>query len=222
MSIGLTPSSRANRIGVMGGMFDPVHSGHLQAALTALRLLELDQLRLVPCHVPNHREPATAGSAQRLEMLQLAAACDSRLLVDAREVERDGVSYTVDTLVSLRSDFPSSVLVLVLGMDAFAGLASWHRWREIFTLAHLLVISRPSADTEQPLVEGLVQALRRRQVTSAEELFSRPTGAILMADELQVDISSTQVRNLLHDSRDTDALLPPAVAQYIEENRLYR
>src|SRR5690606_2685035 len=114
----------AARIGVMGGMFDPVHSGHLQVALTAWHLLELDQLRLVPCHVPNHRAPATATSAQRLEMLQLAAAREPRLRVDAREMERDGISYTVDTLASLRNDFPSSALVLVLGMDAFAGLAS--------------------------------------------------------------------------------------------------
>src|SRR5690606_25750633 len=87
MSVDLAPSSRVTRIGMMGGMFDPVHSGHLQAALTALRLLALDQLRLVPCHVPNHRGPAKASSTERLEMLQLAAADEPRLLVDPREMQ---------------------------------------------------------------------------------------------------------------------------------------
>jgi len=216
------PSSRATRIGVMGGMFDPVHSGHLQAALTALRLLELDHLRLVPCHVPNHRSPAKAGSAQRQEMLQVAIADEPRLLVDPREMERGGVSYTVDTLASLRDDFPGATLVLVLGWDAFAGLPSWHRWRDLLTLAHMLVISRPTATPEQPLIEELAQTLRRCQVASAEELFSQPAGAILVTDELQLDISSTQVRNLLHDGTDADMLLPDAVAQYIDQHGLYR
>lgn len=222
MSIQPTPAARLTRIGVMGGMFDPVHSGHLQAALTALRLLELDQLRLVPCHVPNHRGPAKASSTERLEMLQLAVAGEPRLLVDPREMERDGVSYTVDTLTSLRNDFPGATLVLVLGWDAFAGLPSWHRWRELLTLAHMLVISRPAAAPEQPLLEGLAQTLRRCQVASAEELFRQPAGAILVTEELQLDISSTQVRNLLHAGSDADMLLPTAVEQYIDRHGLYR
>jgi len=222
MSIQPTPAARLTRIGVMGGMFDPVHSGHLQAALTALRLLELDQLRLVPCHVPNHRGPAKASSTERLEMLQLAVAGEPRLLVDPREMERDGVSYTVDTLTSLRNDFPGATLVLVLGWDAFAGLPSWHRWRELLTLAHMLVISRPAAAPEQPLLEGLAQTLRRCQVASAEELFRQPAGAILVTEELQLDISSTQVRDLLHAGSDADMLLPTAVEQYIDRHGLYR
>jgi len=237
MRADLALSSDVARIGVMGGMFDPVHSGHLQAALTAVRLLALDQLRLVPCHVPNHRGPAKASPAERLEMLQLATADEPRLLVDPREMERDGVSYTVDTLASLRSDFPEATLVLVLGWDAFSGLPSWHRWRDLLTLAHMLVISRPSATSEQPLIDGLAQTLRRCQVASTEELFSQPAGAILVTDELQVDISSTQVRNLLHDGSDADtlrrssllpsslppsSLLPRAVAQYIDQHGLYR
>lgn len=222
MSIQPTPAARLTRIGVMGGMFDPVHSGHLQAALTALRLLELDQLRLVPCHVPNHRGPAKASSTERLEMLQLAVAGEPRLLVDPREMERDGVSYTVDTLTSLRNDFPGATLVLVLGWDAFAGLPSWHRWRELLTLAHMLVISRPAAAQEQPLLEGLAQTLRRCQVASAEELFRQPAGAILVTEELQLDISSTQVRDLLHAGSDADMLLPTAVEQYIDRHGLYR
>ena len=222
MSIQPTPAARLTRIGVMGGMFDPVHSGHLQAALTALRLLELDQLRLVPCHVPNHRGPAKASSTERLEMLQLAVADEPRLLVDPREMERDGVSYTVDTLTSLRNDFPGATLVLVLGWDAFAGLPSWHRWRELLTLAHMLVISRPAAAPEQPLLEGLAQTLRRCRVASAEELFRQPAGAILVTEELQLDISSTQVRNLLHAGSDADMLLPTAVEQYIDRHGLYR
>ncbi|MDO8271640.1 MAG: nicotinate (nicotinamide) nucleotide adenylyltransferase, partial [Gammaproteobacteria bacterium] len=179
-------------IGVMGGMFDPVHNGHIAVALAALKALALDELRLIPCHLPNHRGPASASAQERLAMLRLAAAVDDRLRVDDRECLRPGVSYTVDTLESLRAEHETAVLVLIVGADAFAGLTGWHRWQEIFGLANVLVVSRPRAFATWPA--ALQEEVQQRQVSSGELLCAQTQGSVLLLQDLQWDISSTQVR----------------------------
>lgn len=206
-------------IGVMGGMFDPVHNGHIAVALAALKALALDELRLIPCHLPYHRGPASASAQERLTMLQLAAAVDDRLRVDDRECLRPGVSYTVDTLESLRAEYKTAVLVLIVGADAFAGLTGWHRWQEIFGLANVLVVSRPRALDTWPAT--LQEEVQQRQVNSVEMLCAATQGRVLLLQDLQWDISSTQVREVLRRHSDAAALLPPAVASYIRTHGLY-
>jgi len=207
------------RIGVLGGMFDPVHLGHLQVASVALEELALDELRMVPCHLPNHRGPAAASAQARLDMLQLAVGKDSRILVDDRECRQDSISYTVETLRSLHQECPAATLVLVLGADAFAGLERWHCWQTLFTLAHLLVVSRPGEFAG--LTPALTDEVRKREVRSVGQLFAQPCGALLFSRHLQVDISSTAVRAALQTKRATTTLLPPAVQDYIAEHGLY-
>ncbi len=209
----------ARRIGMLGGMFDPVHLGHLQLARLALQELALDELRMVPCHVPNHRAPAAASTQARLEMLRLATQDDARIVVDDRECRREEVSYTVDTLRSLRSDFPEATLVLVLGVDAFAGLERWHHWQQLFELAHLLVVSRPGGP--ESLSSTLTELLDRCQVDTVQEMLERPSGAVLRSWNMQLDISSTAVREALQARRDTSLLLPACVQEYIDVHGLY-
>ena len=211
-----------HRIGVMGGMFDPVHLGHTAAAMAALEQLRLDELRLVPCATPNHREGAVVSSPHRLNMLQLATGIDERLLIDSRELEREGISYTVDTLRSLHDDFPDCILVLVLGQDAFQSLPGWHKWREIFKLAHVCVVNRPlnsvvATDTEAELNRELLA----RQTTDAEALFKRSSGSIYMLDKLPLDIASSAVRHNLQAGKVPDAMLSDSVADYIRQHHLY-
>lgn len=206
-------------IGVMGGMFDPVHNGHIAVALAALKALALDELRLIPCHLPNHRGPASASAQERLTMLRLAAAADDRLRVDDRECLRPGVSYTVDTLESLRAEHESAVLVLIVGADAFAGLTGWHRWQEIFGLANVLVVSRPRALDTWPV--ALQEEVQQRQVSSGELLCAQTQGSVLLLQDLQWDISSTRVREELRRHSGAVSLLPPAVASYIRTHGLY-
>lgn len=206
-------------IGVMGGMFDPVHNGHIAVALAALNALALDELRLIPCHLPNHRGPASASAQERLTMLRLAAVVDDRLRVDDRECLRPGVSYTVDTLESLRAEHERAVLVLIMGADAFAGLTRWHRWQELFGLANLLVVSRPGAPEALPA--ALQAEVERRQVSSVASLCSTVQGGVLLLQDLQWDISSTQVREELRRHSGAATLLPPAVASYIRSHGLY-
>ncbi|MCB1664272.1 MAG: nicotinate-nucleotide adenylyltransferase [Pseudomonadales bacterium] len=207
------------RIGVMGGMFDPVHRGHLEAANVAIRTLDLDALHLIPCAQPNHREPALADAVKRLEMLRLAVAGQPKLKVDDRELRRGGVSYTVDTLLSLAEEFPGAMLVLVLGVDAFASLPGWHQWQGLFALAHILVLNRPGPEVS--FNEDLALDLQCRQVPEAERLFTVPQGRILRLDEPKIELSSTQVRECLRRGENVDALLPPAVAEFIREKGLY-
>ncbi len=212
-----------HRIGVMGGMFDPVHLGHTAAALSVLEQLQLDELRLVPCAIPNHREGAVVSSAHRLNMLQLETGIDERLLIDSRELKREGVSYTVDTLRSLHADFPQSILVLVLGQDAFQSLPGWHKWREIFELAHVCAVNRPlnsvaATDTD---VE-LNRELQARQTTDAETLFKRVSGGIYMLDKPALDIASSAVRHKLQTGKVPVAMLSDSVADYIRRHRLYQ
>jgi len=125
-------------LALLGGTFDPVHVGHLRAAIEAREALRADEIRLLPCAVPPHREQPAVGPEQRLQMLQAAIAGIPGLRADARELQRSGPSYTYDTLISLRAEIGEQrPLVLVLGADAFAGLPTWHRWREINRLPTL-------------------------------------------------------------------------------------
>lgn len=207
------------RIGVLGGMFDPVHLGHLQLASVALEALMLAQLRMVPCHLPNHRGPASASAQARLAMLRLATQNEPRIVVDDRECLRDGISYTVDTLMALRQEFPDAALVLVLGADAFAGLERWHRWKDLFRLAHLLVVSRPGDAVALP--PALAREVQAREVPDAAQMFATSSGACLFSRHLQVDISSTAVRQALRRRGATTTLLPQCVRDYIDEHALY-
>jgi nicotinate-nucleotide adenylyltransferase len=213
-------------IALLGGTFDPVHYGHLRFADAVRRALGLPEVRLVPARDPPHRDSPKAPAADRLAMLKLAVAEFPGLVVDDRELRRDGKSYTVDTFTTLRREFPDRPLLLLLGADAFRGLTTWHRWRELFDLANLVVVERPGVDLEAGLPPPLLAILRERLVASPESLLSRPAGAILRQPIAPLDVSATEIRE--HIARRADAaemnrgLLPPAVLAYIDLHHLYR
>lgn len=208
------------KIGVMGGMFDPVHDGHLAAARLALTELSLDRVHLIPCARPNHRVEPGASGEHRVAMLTLAIAGDQRLVVDTRELQRPGVSYMVDTLRSFVAEFPQAVLVYILGRDSFYSLPRWHQWRELLDLCHLAVTHRPAQDTGL-MPSELLAEYQQRQVRSAAELMSSPRGHILMLDNLDVPASSSAVRQQLALG-DNNIPVPAAVLEYIHEYGLYR
>ncbi|MFN2300762.1 MAG: nicotinate (nicotinamide) nucleotide adenylyltransferase, partial [Gammaproteobacteria bacterium] len=137
-----------DRIGIFGGTFDPVHCGHLRAMVELRDELALNEVRVVPCGVPPHRAEPRASAQARLAMLDVALADLPGFSVDRRELERPGPSYMVDTLVSMRADWPEAALWLLLGHDAFCTLPQWRRWRELFSLANVGVARRPGASVE--------------------------------------------------------------------------
>lgn len=208
-------------VGILGGTFDPVHHGHLRAALELLESLNLAGVRLLPSSVPPHRPAPRATAEQRLAMLQLASAAQPGLSVDPRELERSGPSYMVDTLTSLRAELGSTPLCLLLGADAFLGLPTWHRWRDLFALAHVVVMHRPgwSVDAAESV---LMEELGKRRLAKSTELAETPAGGIWLQAVTQLDISATALRELIAAGRSPRYLLPEAVWEYIRAQGLYR
>lgn len=195
-------------LAILGGTFDPVHLAHLRVAWEAAHALDAE-LRLMPANVPPHRPQPVASPSQRLAILRAALAGQDRLTIDARELAREGRSYSVDTLIDLRREIGAArPLVLLVGNDAFAGLATWHRWRELFEHAHIGVLTRPGAVTALP--DELAAELVMRRV-SGWPAVRRPRGAVFDIPVTALDISATCVRRLLREGQEPRYLLPDAV-----------
>ena len=216
-------------IGVFGGTFDPVHFGHLRPALEVFEALGLRQMRFIPVNQPPHRDPPQANGRQRETMLLAAIGKDSpRLLVDNRELRRAGPSYMVDTLISLRRDRPNPLgdepICLVLGMDAFLQLHTWHRWEEILELAHLVVTHRPGWQLDhdgQGMAPQLAALWQERLVAGAAQLKQEAVGKILHMAVSQLDISATHIRELIAAGSSPRFLLPDPVWNLIRLQSLY-
>lgn len=192
-------------LALFGGTFDPIHVGHLSVAWEASELLDAE-VRLMPANVPPHRPPPTASAAQRVEMLRAALRGQSRLTLDTRELERSGPSYTIDTLEELRHEIGERPLVLLVGTDAFAGLRSWHRWRDLFRVAHIGVISRPGIDACIPA--EVERAVAARRTDDPEVIRSQPPGKVIELAVTPLEVSATRIRELLAAGRDPRYLLP--------------
>jgi nicotinate-nucleotide adenylyltransferase len=206
-------------LGILGGTFDPVHCGHLRLAIELRERLELARVHLIPAAVPPHRGAPHADARTRLRMLEAAVRGVPELQVDDRELRREGPSYTVDTLHSLRAQYPEHRLCLLLGMDAFAGLAGWHRWRELLELAHIGVAQRPGAGL--PLEGEPARLLETRRASSIWALQEAPAGSIFVSEVPALDISASRIRRLLASGRSPRYLVPDATLDIILEDGIY-
>jgi nicotinate-nucleotide adenylyltransferase len=204
-----------------GGTFDPVHDGHLAVANAAATLFDTN-VSLLPSADPPHRPPPGASTEQRAAMLDLAVEGHPRLHVDRRELLRTGPSYSVDTLREVRSEIgPHSPLAWLLGADAFRELHTWHDWRALFGLAHLIVAARPG-HALGGLIPELESEVAPRWTDDPSALCGVASGLLLRLDlQLRPD-SATALRRQLAAGASIDRLVPPAVAIYIREHRLYR
>ena len=199
------PQTSIKPLAIFGGTFDPVHLGHLSVAWEASELLDAE-VRLMPASVPPHRAPPMASAVQRVAMLRAALQGQSRLMLDTRELERSGLSYTIDTLIELRADQGERPLVLLIGADAFAGLPGWHRWRELFEVAHIGVLSRPGVEAEFP--DELLHVIANRRVDNTAALRHTGAGKLIELAVTPLEISATRIRELLAEGRDPRYLLP--------------
>lgn len=196
-------------LAIFGGTFDPIHIGHLRAAWEASEALGAE-VRLVPAKIPPHRPQPVASAAERVAMLRAALAGQDRLGLDLREIDRTGPSYSVDTLASLRAEIgPTRPLVLLIGADAFAALSSWHRWRDLFELAHMCVLTRPAQIPAMPV--ALAAEVAARQTTRVDDLRIAPAGRVLDMVVSALGISATRIRALLAAGREPRWLVPQAV-----------
>lgn len=196
-------------IAILGGTFDPIHHGHLRAAWEAAEFLDAD-VRLLPANVPPHREQPVASAEQRAALVHAALAGQDRLALDTRELRREGPSYTVDTLLDLRAEIGEQAsLVLLVGADAFAGLPDWHRWKELFDLAHIGVLTRPGHDGVLPT--ELRTKIASRRCSDVRFVRDAPAGRVITVPVTPLEISATQVRELLTAGREPRYLVSDAL-----------
>ncbi len=212
-------NSPMNPMGIFGGTFDPIHYAHLRTAFELQQALRLKEIRFLPAGNPPHRDQPVADAQLRLKMVELATAGQAGFLVDDREVRKEGPSYSVETLGELRHEYPDRSLCLIVGMDAFLSLPKWHQWRELLQLAHLVVAHRPGwrAPGMGPLGELLVD----RGTGRIGDLHEQRAGCIYIHAVTQLEISSTEVRQLIAMGRDPRFLMPDSVRKLILDTHCY-
>lgn len=201
-------------IGILGGTFDPIHNGHIHIAKQVVERLGLVQLQLMPCALPVHRGQPHASAADRCAMIELAIEDEPALVLNRLELEREGPSYSVDSLLEI-SQREVSPLVMVLGADAFNGFKHWKSPADILTLANLVVCARPGIEVDASIFPA-------QRVVSINELTQSPAGSILLIEIAAPDCSSSTVRAALVAGNLPGPYIHPAVAEYINQHHLYR
>jgi|TARA_R110000744_G_scaffold58710_6_gene122510 nicotinate-nucleotide adenylyltransferase len=221
VTIKIDKTTGKSGVAIMGGTFDPIHNGHLRTAVEVLDRYQYSELRLIPCFQPVHKGQPSVSPQQRLEMAKLAISGDSRLRVDSREMDREGPSYSVDTLRDIRSEIgPNESLIMVLGMDSFLSLPTWQNWQELIQYSHLLVVSRPG--WEPDLISELSAFCENYRAASSHELQCAPSGRVWFETLTPLGISSSMIRALARKNESIAYLLPEPVQKYIEQHQLYR
>jgi len=212
-------------IGLFGGTFNPIHWGHIRTASELKQVLDIEQMVLVPSGFPPHRDAPSVDPPTRLAMVEAAVKNQPGLSVDSRELRREGPSYTVDTLDEIRQQYNDAPICLIVGADAFLQFDTWHRWRRIFDLAHIVVVSRPGwplADLTDKISKQLQNVVLPRRIADFQQLGLHPAGLVLMQKVVELDISSSQIRAKIAKGESIKELVPEAVLEIIRENGLYK
>lgn len=206
-------------VGIFGGTFDPVHYGHLRTAIELQQILDLSEVRFVPCQIPVHKHTVFASAEHRLNMLQLVTQTVPEFIVDPREVYRDTPSYMIETLQSLKQDFPDTPLLLMMGSDAFNELPSWHEWQALLNYCHILIVLRPGHRLN--LNTQMQNYYDKHVLKDASELEERQSGGVYMQTVTALEISATMIRAQTEAKLSSKFLLPDSVLAYIVEQKLY-
>jgi nicotinate-nucleotide adenylyltransferase len=210
-------------LGLLGGTFDPVHFGHLRLAEEAREALDLPRILWIPSGQPPHRSPPRANAADRLAMVRLGIADNPHFVLDDAEADAATPSYTVLTLERLRARYGKRPLVLLLGGDAFLGLPTWHRWHELFDLAHIAVATRPGYELAgEDMAPALAAEFAHRLGNDAAELKSSAAGRIVPFAMTPLSISASLIRARLAAGLSARYLIPAPVREYIDRQHLYR
>lgn len=210
-------------IGLLGGTFNPVHFGHLRIAQELADAFDFDALHFIPAATPPHKPMPEVSAQQRAAMLQLAIADNPQFKLDTRELNRSGASYTIDTLLELRAELGHAVaLCWIMGTDAFVKLESWHRWRELLSHCHIILVQRPQPNATLALSAELEHFLRDHYADDPHELSEKPAGSIIMQSVTALDISSSAIRRDVQQGHAPRYLLPQAVLEYIRQHGLYK
>jgi nicotinate-nucleotide adenylyltransferase len=207
-------------VGVLGGTFNPVHVGHLRGALDCRDMLGLSTVRLMPASLPPLKATPGVSATHRAKMLDLAVEGTEGLSVDRRELDREGLSYTVDTLRELRRELGVDVaIVFIMGADSLQRLNRWHDWLALLDFANIAVLSRPPGDLQLP---GELQSWLAEHEVPPSQLLRQTQGAVSRLVQPGLDVSSSALRLGIAGGRNVSYLLPEGVLEYINEQGLYR
>jgi nicotinate-nucleotide adenylyltransferase len=212
-------------VALLGGSFDPVHHGHVALAALFATLLQPDELRVIPAGNPWQKASGLQASAeQRIAMLELAFAnAGLRITLDRQEIERTSATYTIDTLRNVRAQVGAEAsIVFLMGADQLAHLDTWRDWHQLFELAHIGVAARPGYSLAGAALPAAVATELQQRQASLEQLRNTPSGHMYLAQALDVDISSTQVRAALQRGEQASSLISPVVLDYIQQHHLYK
>lgn len=212
-------------IGIYGGTFDPIHYGHLRIAEELLDAISLKRIIFVPSGAPRLRAAPIAARNHRANMVHLAIRDNSMFSLDEREVNRPGVSTTIESLREYQCELgDSTALCFILGMDAFVKINQWHHWHELFSLCHMIIVARPgytSNNDYQNLPTDIKKEFISRRVLDANDLGFQTSGFIYTAQTSLLEISASQIRSLISAGKSIRYLLPENVFDYIKSNCLY-
>ena len=218
-------ADKSSLIGIYGGTFDPIHFGHLRVAEELIDSINLQHIIFVPSGEPRLRNTPIGTRYQRTEMIRLAIQDNHQFSIDEREINRPGISTTVESLREFqRESIDNRILCFILGIDAFIKINQWYQWREIFNLCHLLVVARPgygAIDDNQTVPQEIAQELRMRHVLSVNCLSQQAVGLIYIAHTSLLEISASRIRHLVNTGKSVRYLLPNKVSGYITTNHIY-
>ena len=206
-------------VGILGGTFDPIHLGHIKIAEFILQKCALQKIIFIPCNIPAHRHKPVATPEQRLAMIKLAIEKHPNFILDDREIKRAGKSFMLNTLKSLKQDYPENPLILIMGFDTFVQFNTWYQWEKLMDYTHLVVINRPGVKIELPIV--IKNLLQNIEVFDPQVLTTKQNGLIYQSHIDPIPVSATQIRQQLHNNQTPIDTLPENVYNYIRNKRLY-
>jgi nicotinate-nucleotide adenylyltransferase len=208
-------------LAIYGGTFDPIHNAHIATALRINTFFHFNAFYFLPCKDPLNKAPSSATASQRVTMLQLALKDYPDFHIDLREVHRNGPSYMVETLHSLRSENPKAAITLIVGFDAFLSLPKWHQWQTLIGLANIVVIDRSGID-KTSISPILVEFLADHETKNYSDILHYSFGKIVRFDAGQFNLSSTAIRHNIQHGKPVEAELAAEVIAYIKKYELYK
>lgn len=208
--------SKNKMIGLFGGTFDPIHYGHLRTVLEVQQAHQLEVVHFMPLNIAVHRQQPSTANTLRWKMLTESIQNIRPFIADDRELKKDQPSYTVETLQSLKADIKQKTIVLIMGSDAFNQFETWKDPHKILELAHIVVMRRPDH------VVKIADFCKHQESINKAELKHQSAGLIYIQTVRALDISSTDIRQLIANQQKADFLLPPCCLDIIKKNNLYQ
>ena len=208
----------SDTIGIFGGAFDPVHKGHVSSIIELKDKLDFSELKIIPCNIPAQKEKTIASNSERLEMLKLAFDEFDNINIDSFELDKKGISYTVDTLEAITKKSKSGQhLTLIMGLDAFINLTSWKNYERILELSSILILKRPNYELKKNYL-----AQFEHELTDDLEIFLNSKGKIIFFTLTQLDISSTEIKKAIKNNKSCDDYLDKKVLEFINDKSIYK